>query len=118
MNEDEKEMYDKLRRTQDFRDIMLEFVSETRTNNKNAEQRWNRMDTRLCGIESRLTTGEACVAGARHAERLAGHDREIRDLKRPTRRAAVVTGGAVGGAGIIVLLFQWLVENWNKIFGG
>ena len=122
MNDDEKEMYDKLRRTQDFRDVMLEFVAETRTirrADKDATDRWRgKVEARLDGIDTRLSTGAACVAGARHAERLDGHDRELKALKRPARRTALLVGSSAGGAGIIVVILNWLADNWDKIWGG
>lgn len=85
--------------TQEFRDEVLASLAEMRAE---ARERHAATSGWLEKLDARIATGAACVAGARHAERLDGHDREIDRLRKPTRKAVALVGA--GGISVVALI--------------
>lgn len=92
-------MHPLVNNTQEFRDEVLEALTRLEVK---AEERHTSTTGWLQKLDDRLTSGEACVAGAKHETRLDEHEREIEKLRRPARRAVALAGA--GGISIVALI--------------
>lgn len=110
LSEPEMELQRKtLSRSREFRDEVLESLTRIETKHDAFEKQTTGWMEKL---EKHLTSGEACVLGAKLSARLEEHDKQIARLRKPTRRAITAVG--LGGVSVIAII-EAVKQIWSAI---
>lgn len=105
-----------LRTTQEFREELLRHMERN-------DERWKTTEKFIDETRKAITSGEACVVGAKHEARLSLVEEDVQRqwkminlIKRPARKAvAWSVGGTAGMIGLVeVVRTIWTAWNGGK----